>query len=61
MLRPDSDYLPYFLSFYRDEIEKIVPGFACKPAENQMTLFILRDCNPVGVFIAEEGRPGRSW
>ena len=57
-LRLDSDYLRYFLSFYRTEIRRILPEFEYQPAENQMTLFILRDCNPVGVFIAEENSPG---
>lgn len=58
VLRPDSDYLPYFLSFYRKEIDRIIPGFAYKPSPNQLTLFILRDCNPVGCFIGEENSPG---
>jgi hypothetical protein len=57
-LRPDSDYLRYFLSFYRSQIRHILPEFEYQPAENQVTLFILRDCNPVGVFIAEEKSSG---
>jgi hypothetical protein len=52
-LRPDSVYLPYFLEFYGAEIRRILPGFVYQPSENQIALFILRDCNPVGVFIAE--------
>lgn len=57
-LRPESDYLRYFLGFYGEEIRKILPGFAYRPGVNQVTLFILRDCNPAGVFIAEERSPG---
>jgi hypothetical protein len=57
-LRPDSDYLRYFLSFYRTEIRRILPEFEYQPVENQITLLILHDCNPVGVFIAEEKPPG---
>jgi GNAT superfamily N-acetyltransferase len=57
-LRPESDYLRCFLSFYRNEIRRILPDFEYRPAENQVTLFILRDCNPVGVFIAEETPAG---
>jgi hypothetical protein len=57
-LRPDSDYLRNFLNFYRAEIERVLPGFAYQPRAQQLTLFILRDCNPVGVFIADESEPG---
>jgi hypothetical protein len=57
-LRPDSDYLRYFLKFYETQIRGILPGFEYRPGEGQLTLFILRDCNPVGVFIADEGPAG---
>lgn len=56
-LRPDSVYLPCFLDFYGAEIRRILPGFQYHPSENQLALIILRDCNPVGVFIAEP-KPG---
>jgi len=56
-LRPDSDYLKYFLGFYAKDILRILPEFEYRPAEKQVTLFILRDCAPIGVFIAEE-KPG---
>ena len=57
-LRPESDYLRYFLSFYRDEIRRVLPHFAYQPAEKQVTLFVLRDCVPAGVFIATEKPAG---
>lgn len=57
-LRPDSDYLKYFLGFYAKEILGILPDFEYRPTEKQVTLFILRDCAPVGVFIAEEKSAG---
>ncbi|MCX6894756.1 MAG: YgjV family protein [Verrucomicrobia bacterium] len=57
-LQPDSVYLPYFLKYYRKEIQRAVPDFEYHPAENQLLLFILRDCNPVGVFIAEQKPDG---
>ena len=57
-LRPDSDYLTYFLRFHADDIRNFFPGFEHHPAGNQMTLFILRDCTPAVVFIAEEGPRG---
>ena len=57
-LKPDSDYLNYFLGFYRRDITAILPDFEYRPVENQMTLFILRDCAPVGVLIAEQKSGG---
>ena len=56
-LTPESVYLPYFLKFHEQEIRQILPDFQYQPATNHLTLFILRDCAPVGVFIAEK-RPG---
>ncbi len=56
-LRPDSDYLSYFLGFYAEDIRQMIPGFEQRAGENQLTLFILRDCTPAGVFIAAE-EPG---
>lgn len=57
-LKPESDYLKYFLGFHRREIATILPDFEYRPVENQVTLFILRDCAPVGVFIAEQRHDG---
>lgn len=52
-VRPDSDFLRHFLKVYRADIQRIIPEFEYRPTEKQLTLFILRDCTPVGVFIAE--------
>jgi cell division protein FtsL len=57
-LRPEADYLKYFLNFYRADITRLLPGFEYQPAAHQLTLFILRDCAPVGVFIGEEKTTG---
>ena len=57
-LKPDSDYLNYFLGFYRRDITNILPGFEYRAVENQVTLFILRDSAPVGVFFAEQKPDG---
>lgn len=54
VLRPDSVYLRYFLDFYRADIERIVPEFVHQPSPTRLAVFILRDCSPVGVFIADE-------
>lgn len=53
-LRPDSDYLQYFLRYHADDIRSFFPQFEHRAAENVMALFILRDCAPGGVFVAEE-------
>ena len=57
-LRPESDYLRYFLNFYRKEIAAILPDFEYKPCPEQITLFVLRNCKPVGVFIASRKSEG---
>jgi GNAT superfamily N-acetyltransferase len=57
-LQPESDYLRYFLDFYRKEIAAILPDFEYKPCPEQITLFVLRNCKPVGVFIARRKSEG---
>jgi hypothetical protein len=52
-VRPHSDFLAYFLKFYGTDIKRILPDFQFVPHERQMAIFILRDCTPVGVFLAE--------
>ncbi len=56
-VRPDSDFLRHFLKLYRGDIERILPEFEYQPTEKQLTLFILRDCTPVGVLVAEHKSP----
>lgn len=56
-VRPESDFLQHFLKTYRTDIQRIIPEFEYRPTEKQLTLFILRDCTPVGVFIAEHKSP----
>jgi len=58
VLRPDSVYLPYFLDFYRADIQRILPDFVHQPSPARLALFILRDCSPVGVFIADQKPDG---
>jgi hypothetical protein len=52
-VRPESDYLRYFLNFYDHEIKRFLPDFSYHPSETQITFFILRDMVPAGLFIAE--------
>jgi hypothetical protein len=56
-VRPDSDFLRHFLKTYRAEIQHIIPDFDYQPTEKQLTLFILRECTPVGVLVAEHKSP----
>ncbi|MCI0696877.1 hypothetical protein L0337_33340 [candidate division KSB1 bacterium] len=52
-VRPESDYLRYFLNFYDHEIKHFLPDFLYRQSETQLTFFILRDMVPAGLFIAE--------
>ena len=56
-VRPESDFLRHFLKVYHADLQRIMPDFNYRPAEKQLTLFILRDCTPVGVLIAEHKTP----
>ena len=49
----DSEYLQSFLDFHSAEIGKYIPDFSYIPSPDLMTLFILRDMVPAGIFIAE--------
>lgn len=55
---PDSRFARYFLDFWAQDIERILPGFQYVPREGNVVLLILRDCSPTGIFIAEESAPG---
>ena len=50
-VEPDSQYLRQFLSFYEREIRRFLPDFAYTPAANDLTVFVLRDMVPAGLFI----------
>lgn len=52
-VQPDSEYLQYFLDFYRDEIRRFLPGFRHAPAGGELTFFVLRDTAPAGLFVGE--------
>jgi GNAT superfamily N-acetyltransferase len=56
-VEPDSHYLRYFLEFYDREIRRFIPGARYEPAAGDLTIFVLRDMVPAGVFIGRmEGR-----
>lgn len=46
-----SLYLQYFLDYYRDEINLSIPDFVYEPAEDQVSVFILRNMVPAGLLI----------
>ena len=52
-VKADSDFLAHFLKVYSAEIKRILPDFSYQPQAGEMVIFILRDCTPVGVFIAK--------
>lgn len=52
-VRKESNYLRYFLDHYAEDIENAWPGFEYRPEENILTLFILRDLVPAGLFVAK--------
>ena len=52
-VRKESNYLRYFLDHYAEDIEIAWPGFEYRPEENILTLFILRDLVPAGLFVAK--------
>lgn len=50
---PDSEYLHYFLRFYRDQIARFLPEFSYAAADSQLRIFVLRDLVPAGLLIGE--------
>jgi len=51
-VRTVSNYLRYFLDHFAADIERAWPGFEYEPEEDTLTLFILRDLVPAGLFVA---------
>lgn len=58
-VEPQSQYLRYFLGFYERDIRRFVPDFAYTPVPGDLTVFILRDMVPAGLFIARDEGGGR--
>lgn len=52
-VRSVSNYLRHFLDHYAEDIEAAWPGFRYRPEERPLTLFILRDLVPAGLFVAK--------
>jgi hypothetical protein len=55
----DSAYVQAFLTFHADDIKRFFPNWSDQPAPDQIRWLILRDAQPVGLFIgAPDGRGG---
>lgn len=50
-VRPDSYYLGEFLRFHADDIHRYQPSFREVPPADCVSVFILRDAVPAGVFV----------
>ena len=46
-----SLYLQYFLDYHKEEIHEAIPEFVYEPADDQVSVFILRNLVPAGLFI----------
>lgn len=49
-VRRESNYLRYFLEHYAEDIEGAWPGFGGRPGADALTLYILRNLVPAGLF-----------
>ena len=55
----DSAYVQAFLNFHADDIKRFFPDWSDQPAPDQIRWLVLRDAQPVGLFIgAPDGRGG---
>ena len=50
---PGSDYLLYFIEKNFDDIQRFNPGYKYSPVANSLTIFVVRDLQPAGLFIGE--------
>jgi GNAT superfamily N-acetyltransferase len=60
-IEPDSEYLRHFLATYADDVRRFLPSFAHAPERGELTLFVLRDLVPAGLFIGERRGDGTLW
>lgn len=52
-VKPDSEYLGYFLSYHRQDILRFLPDFTFQPSPGQVIFFILRNLVPAGLVIGD--------
>lgn len=53
-IQKDSEYLDYFLDFYKKEILRFFPDYNVNTMEHPTGLFLIRNCVPAGIFMASE-------
>lgn len=56
----NSSYLKSFLAFYQNDISKFFTTFEYRPDRADMVYLILRDLQPVGLFVMERDASGRA-
>ena len=56
----NSSYLKSFLEFYQNDISKFFTTFEYRPDRADMVYLILRDLQPVGLFVMERDASGRA-
>ncbi len=52
-VKPDSQYLSYFLEFERRDISRFIPEFRFQPEATNVVIFVLRDLVPAGLLLGE--------
>jgi hypothetical protein len=55
---PDSKFLREFLAFWADDIDRFFPGFDFETIKNPIPRLIMRNLNPVGIFVCEDAGDG---
>ncbi|MBI5727954.1 MAG: hypothetical protein HY965_08890 [Ignavibacteriales bacterium] len=50
----DSEYLHYFLKFYREDIRKFQPAFSGETSADSIVIFILRNTVPAGLILGKK-------
>lgn len=55
---PDSTYLQHFVERSANDIQRFAPDFDSTPRRDQITLFVLRDLSPAGLFIGDPEADG---
>lgn len=53
-VKPDSQYLQFFLDFHLDDIRNFFPSFTYEPDPQDFVFFVLRDTVPAGLVILRQ-------
>ncbi len=56
--QPDSKFLREFLQFRAKDIEHFFPGFDFETIEKPIARLVMRNLNPVGIFVCEDAGDG---